>query len=73
MTDLEKKEFVRNLTESICIKLLQEIDTMKIPENWDGVELRWLLEEEFKNEARYGNRKSSRRRNFLNTVNINNL
>lgn len=73
MTSTEKKEFVRNLTESICTKLLQEIDTMKIPEDWDGIELRWLLEEEFKGEARYGNRKGSRRRNFLNDVNINNL
>jgi len=73
MTSTEKKEFVRNLTESICTKLFQEIDTMKIPENWDGIELRWLLEEEFKSEARYGNRKGSRRRNFLNDVNINNL
>lgn len=73
MTHNEKKEFVRNLTESICTKLLQEIDTMKIPEDWDGIELRWLLEEEFKGEARYGNRKGYRRRKFLNDVNINNL
>jgi hypothetical protein len=73
MTRTEQKEFVRNLTESVAMHILQNIDNMKVPENWDGIELRWLLEMEFTNESRYGNRKESRRRKFLNDWNVNNL
>ena len=73
MTSNEKKEFIKNLTESVAKHLMQEVDTMKIPDEWDGIELRWLLEMEFKQEATFGNRKGSRRNKFLNTVNVNNL
>ena len=73
MTNNEKKEFIKNLTESVAKHLMQEVDTMKIPGEWDGIELRWLLEMEFKQEAKFGNRKGSRRNKFLNTVNVNNL
>ena len=73
MTTDEKKEFVKNLTESVARHIIQHIDTGKIPYEWDGIELRWLLEMEFKGEARFGKRSGSRRNKFLNTVNVNNL
>lgn len=73
MTREEKKEFVKNLTESVARHIIQHIDCSKIPDEWDGVELRWLLEMEFEQEAKFGKRSGSRRRKFLNTVNVNNL
>lgn len=73
MTREEKKEFVKNLTESVARHIIQHIDCSKIPDEWDGIELRWLLEMEFKGEATFGKRNGRRRREFLNTVNVNNL
>lgn len=73
MTRDEKKEFVNNLTGVVARHIIQHIDCSKIPDEWDGVELRWLLEMEFKSEVIFGKRSGSRRRKFLNMVNVNNL
>lgn len=73
MTRDEKKEFVEELTTAVAHRIMGLIDCSKIPDEWDGIELRWLLEMDFEQAAQFGRRSGSRRRKFLNMVNVNNL
>jgi hypothetical protein len=69
MTKDEQKQFTKNLTGSIADKIIEQIDSGKIPENWDGVELRWLLQDLFSREARYyPDKRKSRWKDYDNTV-----
>jgi hypothetical protein len=66
---------VRELSERIVGEIEKEIEQGKIPDNWDGIELRWLLSLKF-HEAQamtYSYYKSARKRDFNNTVIVNNL
>ena len=70
MNKQEKKRFIKNLTGSIRDELISKID--KIPENWDGYELRQLLADSFKQEA-YLKMTGKRKKDYTNNVIINNL
>lgn len=68
MSKRDKKRFIRELIKTIEQKLISKVD--KMPKEWDGFELRWLIGEAF-NQFSTGN--DERRRNFDNEVLVNNL
>jgi hypothetical protein len=43
MTSEEKQAFIEDLCNSLRDKVISDIP--KMPNNWDGIELRWLLSE----------------------------
>jgi hypothetical protein len=45
MTQAEKKRFIRELTKSVAAEVLAKVP--KMPEQWDGVELRQLVADRF--------------------------
>ena len=67
----EKKTFVRELANSITDSITALIDAGKIPEDWDGYELRSFFVEkaEFSRTSLSG----SRKRAYRNAVIMNNL
>jgi len=72
MTQEEKKEFIRSMVQMVEDRLITA--TSIIPENWDGVELRWLIEGAFKiavDGDRFGDKK--RRRAFDNACMVKNI
>jgi hypothetical protein len=66
MNSTEQKQFVIELSNNITKKILENINTGKIPEDWDGTELRWLLADKFADAATYKN--AGRKRKYNNTV-----
>lgn len=48
MNNAEKIRFVKDLTESVCDSVTNCIRSGKVPEEWDGIELRHLLAEKFR-------------------------
>lgn len=60
-----QKEFVNSLVSAIRDEIYAEIDAGKVPETWDGVELRWMLKEKFAAVV-WKNMGSIRRRRFFN-------
>lgn len=71
MTREEQTKFVEELTENIKRSIINKIELGYVPENWDGIELRWYLAERF-NQATYPYSKK-RKRDYNNTILINNL
>ena len=72
MNAKEKKEFVTELCNSIAKTINNEIDAGKIPDEWNGIELRWLIQEKG-NYVAFDNGEKKRKKNFKNTVIVNNL
>lgn len=77
MTRTQQKAFIRDLSRSITREITTQISTGKIPPNWDGHELRVLLSERHAMSASMSviakNGRTSRARNYRNTVLVNNL
>lgn len=81
MSPTAQREFVTQLCDSIRDRVLERIDDMDIPEEWDGIELRQLLAEMFMHERgfRFGRVNSNyhptskRYRDYRNDVLIANL
>lgn len=72
MNSKDKKRFITNLCNSVKLELISKIG--KMPENWDGIELRELICDKFKNETYLGNDKKSKRfKDYQNEVLIKNL
>ena len=71
MTKQEQIAFVLELSRSIAELIVEKIEEGKVPDNWDGVEFRWLLSLYHKTESWMGSR--GRKRKFNNTVIVNNL
>jgi len=75
MTSEEQKQFVFKLCTTIARSIVAQIDDGKIPEDWNGIELRWLIAERA-NDACYGDIAGSfrlRRRRYNNILRINSL
>lgn len=70
-----KVEFVNNLTKSVCDEIVGKILTGKIPQEWDGHELRELLADKFAAERSepLSNKRSARYKAYRNAVLTNNL
>lgn len=43
MTRAEQRRFVKELASNVTAEVIGQIDSGKLPENWDGHELRELL------------------------------
>jgi hypothetical protein len=71
MKRAEQKQFVDDLTKNIADSIKETIDNGKLPEEWDGIELRMLIAARA-NNATYGTTRQ-RRSDFKNTVLVNNL
>lgn len=58
--------FVKDLCESVKNKILKEIQSDKIPDSWDGIELRAYLASAFEYEAETPAMTRSRKKDFNN-------
>jgi len=72
MDKQEKIRFVTHLMLSVKDKVFDAINDEKIPEEWDGHELRQYLADKF-SEAAYVRMDAKRKREYTNTVLVNNL
>lgn len=68
----EKVKFVRDLLGSITDKLVEDIESGRVPEHWNGIELRWLIAERA-NNATVGKQNGVVYRNYRNDVLVNDL
>ncbi len=77
MTRADQKKFVREVSENIAKDICKLIDEGKVPEGWDGHELRHLMANRHNDSASMSNPMSNKRgaryREFKNTVIVNNL
>ena len=74
MNRREKKRFVRDLMGSVQKQVLRQITDGKIPDEWDGHELRKLLADNFHHEVSSTMRTDRKRiKAYLHTVIVNNL
>lgn len=71
MTRTEQRQFVDNLMTSINRSLLEKID--KLPEDWDGREIRQWISDTVREQAGTLDRKTKRFRDYQNAVAVNNL
>jgi len=69
----EKISFVQQLTTAVADEIITNIETGKIPEEWDGIELRWYIAEKFNQVVFKGTGSKARKRDYNNTVIVNNL
>ena len=67
----EQIDFIYSLTDQIRDKIIEDILKGRVPENWDAIELRWLLSE--RSDSRFGQDMKRRRKEYENTVIVNNL
>lgn len=72
MDSKDQIQFVTDLTNAVRDKVIERIEKGKIPETWDGIELRWLLRDKFENQVSSSvDRK--RKREYNNTVLVENI
>ncbi len=75
MDEEEKIDFIVSLLENVKDKLLLNIT--RYPDDWDGIELRWLISEYVEANVIFGvtghNKKSKRYKEYRNTVLVENL
>ncbi len=73
MTGKEQKKFVAELIDNVKVEI--EAKLGKIPDDWDGIELRWLIRDSFSAVVfgGYTDRRSKRYKDYSNTVIIENL
>lgn len=74
MTKNEKKRFVKDLSATIAKDICEQIKSGKIPDNWDGHELRFLLAYRYEESAKMSRLMTGRRlKEFKNTCLVNGL
>jgi hypothetical protein len=71
MSEAEKRTFVKELCDRIKYDILNNIALGKIPEEWDGFELRQLVADSCQNS--HFAMKGKRKRNYNNAILVNNL
>jgi len=75
MTKAEKKLFIKNFTKTFVDEFISKID--KVPEDWDGIEIRTWLADTVSDEARRWeikqNPKGKRARKYRNDIAISEL
>ena len=72
MTEHEKANFVDEMLREIKLDLHKKIQETA-PEEWDGIELRWLVADTAARWARFGMGDKRRRAAYKNSVLVNNL
>ena len=73
MTRNEQAKFVRKLVEAVNRELLQDIEKGKVPEDFEGMELRQLLADRFRRAVFGGILVGKRKKDYLNAVLVNDL
>lgn len=75
MNQEQKIAFIQNLTSSIAVELIKKVQDGRIPESWDGHELRELLADKFAAERSepLSNKRGARYKAYRNAVLTNNL
>lgn len=72
MTQREQKNFVQVLSDNIAREIIDDIDRGHIPPDWDGHELRCLLEDKHRSSASMSTIRRSPRskaaREYKNTI-----
>jgi hypothetical protein len=69
MDRTEQKQLTREIAEHAVEHVIKQIEAGKIPEDWDGIELRWYLEERIS----WHRDDPSRKRAYRNTLMVNGL
>lgn len=69
----EQKIFVTSLMTALTKEITDHIDNGKIPEEWDGIELRWLIRDKAADVVGKRIGTLTRRRNYNNRVLVDNL
>lgn len=73
----DKKKFVQELTSNIVQEIIKHIDDDRVPDGWDGHELRVLLADAFDRSARMSlirtEPRRGRSRDYHNEVRVRNL
>jgi len=72
MTKAQKLEFINDLTNGIRDRLFEDVTSGRIPENWDGKQLRMLIAERLHDVCWYKPTRNERR-DFNNDCAINSL
>ena len=65
----EQRKFITDLIGSVKKHLLSK----EIPKEWDGLELRWFIADHFRQMVLEKVGSIKRRRDYLNTMRVNNL
>lgn len=73
MTFREQAQFISELTENVKQQMLRTHASGKIPENWDGIELRQYIADKFSQCIIKSTMSRTRKREYNNTVTVNNL
>lgn len=77
MTKTQQIKLVREISRNIANELVSHIKNDRVPDHWDGHELRLLLAEKHASSGRMsslaGHGTSTRARDYRNTVLVNNL
>jgi len=74
MNAKEQKAFVRDLGKNVLAELYADVDEGRIPKEWDGIELRQLMADRFDACVfKKGYLEGKRKRDYKNTVLVNNL
>ncbi len=73
MTRNEQVRFVKELTQSVTNEIVGDILNAKIPECWDGIELRQFLADRYAKAVFKGTLVGQRKRDYKNYVLIHNL
>lgn len=73
MTKREQQQFARELCADILSQTLHDIRANRVPETWDGVELRQLLADRFDRSVYRRPLIGKRGREYRDTVLINDL
>jgi hypothetical protein len=71
MTKAEKKRFIRELCGNVAKEAQEKVSRM--PESWDGIELRQYLADKFADAVMKGTMSPTRRRAYNNEVIVSNL
>lgn len=74
MDKIEKTLFIKSILDSVADSLIKNIDIY--PEEWDGVELRWLIADHVADNVVIGsaaNKKRRRFKDYRHTVIVENL
>ena len=71
MNTQEKTVFINELIDNVKAHVLEKVD--KYPDEWDGVELRWLIRDYFDLAIFSGGKKQKRLKDYKNECLVNNL
>lgn len=73
MNQDEKIEFVKELSKNVTDDIVSAILHDFVPDDWDGIELRWYLAERFSQVVFKGTGSNARKHRYNNAVLVNNL